>query len=166
MERRFFLLALIFLLPHSAALAQTEEQKETPSILLQDIQGENSEGYFLLAPEEIAASTKDDKEKTGPSKYLKSITLDKIKDESLVADPKQEAKYSVRLENTQKIYTFRKKYTLSLNASLGVVTRTIDPAAIYSLFAKDSSQAQTMGSGRDESLIQDQSIFFSLQFRF
>ena len=168
MGQKLFLSALILLLSHSVAVAQTEGQKETPSILmtLQDLQGERSEGYFLLPPEETTVSAKNDKEKTGPSKYLKSITLDKIKEESLVADAKQEAKYSVRLENSQRIYTLRKKYTLSLNASLGLVTRTVDPAAIYNLFSKDSSQAPAIRSGKDEPLVEDKSIFFSLQLSF
>jgi hypothetical protein len=166
MGRKLFLLALISLLPHSLAMAQTEEQEKAPSILLQDIQRERSEGYFLLPPGEVMVSAKDDKEMTGPLKYLKSLTVDKIKEESVVADANQEAKYSLRLENSQRIYTFRRKYTLSLNAGLGLVTGTVDPASIYSLFSKNSSQTQAIRSGKDEPLIADKSLFFSLQLRF
>jgi hypothetical protein len=166
MGRKLFLLALISSLSHSLAVAQAEEQEKTPSILLQNIQGETSEGYFLLPPGEVMVSAKDDKEMTGPLKYLKSLTLDKIKEESVVADAKQEAMYSLRLENSQRIYTFRKKYTLSLNAGLGLVTGTVDPASIYSLFSKESSQTQAMRSEKDEPLIGDKSVFFSLQLRF
>jgi hypothetical protein len=168
MGRKFFLLALIFLLPHTVALAQTGEQKEEPGIfaMREDLQGERLEGYFLLPPEEITVATQDGKEETVPSKYLKSIVVEEIKDQSLIADPKQEATYSVRLENGQKIYTFRKKYTLSLNASLGLVTKSVDPATISNLFSKGSSQTQTMRSGKEESLIQGETIFFGLELKF
>jgi len=168
MGRKLFLLALISLLFHSVALAQIGGLKETPSILmtLPDVQGERSEGYFLLPPRETTVSVKDDKENTGLSKYLKSITLGEIKEESLVADPRQEAKYSLRLENSQRIYAFRKKYTLSLNASLGLVTRTVDPASIYTLFSRESSQTPAIRQSEDQSLVADKSIFFSLQLSF
>ncbi len=168
MRRKLFLLALLSLLSHSVALAQIEGRKETPSILmtLPDIQGERSEGYFLLPPRETMVSVKDDKENTGLSKYLKSITLGEFKEESLVADPRQEAKYSLRLENSHRIYTFGRKHTLSLNASLGLVTRTVDPATIYTLFSGDSSQTPAMRQSEDQPLVADKSIFFKLQLSF
>lgn len=160
-----FLLALIFLLPHMVALAKTEEQKEEPGIFAmgEDLQEERLEGYFLLPPK---VATQDGKEETVPSKYLKSIVVEEIKDQSLIADPKREAQYSVRLENGQKIFTFRKKYTLSLNASLGLMTKNPDLATISNLFSKGASQTQTIRSGKEESLIQGETLFFGLELKF
>ena len=170
MGRKFFLLTLIFFLSYSLALGQTEAPKEKSNIfaVVKDGQGDILEGYLRSQPEEVTLSSKDNQEKIIPSKYIKSINLETIKNEGPAGvDPKQQAKYSVRLENSQEIYTLRKKYTFSLNTNVGVVTKTIDPEMINNLLSKDSSQAQTaMKPDRDKPFIQDKSIVFSLEFKF
>jgi hypothetical protein len=168
MRWKLFLLAVILCLFHSTVLGQTGEAKETPNLLavMQDAEGGTWEGYLRSAPKEIAVSSQDHQEKTIPFQYIKSITLEKIKAEGPLADPKQEARYSVRLQNSQEIYTLREKYTFSLNTRIGVVTRTIDPDMIHDLFSKDASETQTMKSDRDEPFIQDKSIVFSLELKF
>ena len=168
MRWKLFLLAVILCLFHSTVLGQTGEAKETPNLLavMQDAEGGTWEGYLRSAPKEIAVSSQDHQEKTIPFQYIKSITLEKIKAEGLLADPKQEARYSVRLQNSQEIYTLREKYTFSLNTQVGVVTRTVDPEIIYNLFSKDASQTQAMKPDGNEPFIQDKSIVFSLEMKF
>jgi hypothetical protein len=166
MHWKVFSLVLIWFLFQSFALGQAA-QEETPTIsaLLRDLKEETLEKDLPLDMGEIPFSTQENEEKTAPSKYLQSLILEKKKDES-ATDPTQEARYSLRLENSQKIYTLRRRYTLSLNTSLGLVTRAIDPGIVYHLFSRNDSPAQTLKSGNDESLIQDRNIFFSLQFTF
>lgn len=169
MGRKFFFFPLILLLSCSMALGQTQDQKEKPNIfaVVRDGQGETWEGYLRVQPEDITVSSEDNQEKTIPSKYVKSISLEKIKEVGPASvDPKQEVKYSVRLENSQEIYTLRKKYTFSLNTNMGVVTKTIDPEMINSLISKDASQAQGLKADKDKPFIQDKSIVFSLEFKF
>jgi hypothetical protein len=167
--RKLFFWALIFFFFSAPALGRTEEEKEALSILalVKDGAGDTLEGYLRSQSEEVTVASKDNEEKVIPAKYLKSITLEKVKQEGAATlDPKQEARYSVRLENSQEIYTLRKKYTFSLNTSLGVVTRSIDPETISSLVSKYGSQAQAAGTEKEKPFIQDKSIVFSLEFKF
>jgi len=108
--------------------------------------------------------TKENNEKTIPVKYIKSIALEKTPDPVPGGDPKRGATYSVRLENSQEIYTLNKKYTFSLNTNLGMVTRTIDPEQVNKLFSKEPSTGTSLNDGK--SFIQDQSVIFSLEFKF
>ena len=166
MWRKLFLMAWMILLTGSMVLAQAPEEKEKPDLLalIRDGQGEALEGILRFQPEEITVSTKDNKEKQIPSKYLKSITLEKVKEEKPWVDPKQEGRYSVKVENSQEIYTLKKKYTFSLNTNVGVVTRTIDPETINNYLSKETSAA--IKSEKDKPLLQDKSVVFSLEFKF
>jgi hypothetical protein len=110
--------------------------------------------------------SKDNQEEKIPLKYIKSITLEKISEMGPASlNPKQEAKYSVRLENSQEIYTLRNKYTFSLNTNAGVVTRSIDPE-IVNILSGDYAGTSKQTSIADKPLIQDKSIIFSLEFKF
>ena len=173
MGRKILFFIFLFLFPCSIALAQSEEQKEEqkeePNILavVKDAQGGVLEGYLRPQPEDVTVSSKDSEEKKIPAKYIKSITLEKIKEEGPAKiDPKQEAKYSVRVENSQEIYTLRKKYTFSLNTDLGLVTKSIDPETINRILSKDVSAAEAQKSDKDKGFILDKSIIFSLEFKF
>ncbi|HYB19682.1 MAG TPA: hypothetical protein VEH09_02080 [Thermodesulfobacteriota bacterium] len=172
MGRKFFFLIFIFFLSYSPSLGQTEgkeEKKDQPNILaiVKDDQGDTLEGYLRSHSEEVTVSSKDNQEKIIPSKYIKSITLEKVKEQGpATMDPKLESRYSVRLENSQEIYTLRKKYTFSLNTNLGVVTKSIDPEMISSILTKDASQSQAAKMDKDKPLIQDKSVVFSLEFKF
>ena len=68
------------------------------------------------------------------------------------------------MENSQEIYTLKKKYTFSLNTNLGMVTKTIDPEMINNILFKETPQ--TVKLEKEKPLIQDKSIVFSLEFRF
>jgi hypothetical protein len=155
---------LVLLLATSIALAETEASEEKTYIfaIVKDEEGETLEGYLRFQPQEITVTSRDDKEKAIPSKYIKSITLERIKEEGPGTDPKQEAKYSVKVENSQEIYTLKKKYTFSLNTSVGIVTKTIDPEMINSILYKDSSP----GAKFDKDFVQDKSVVFSLELKF
>ena len=169
MGRKFFFLIWIFFLSYSLASGQTDEQKDQPNIfaIVKDGEGDTLEGYLRSQSEEVTVSSKDKQEKIIPSKYIKSITLEKIKEEGpATLDPKLESRYSVRLENSQEIYTLRKKYTFSLNTNVGVVTKSIDPEIINSVISKDASQAQATRTDKEKPLLQDKSIVFSLEFKF
>ncbi len=131
--------------------------------VLKDERGEIIEGFLKSGLEEILVQTKDNEEKLIPIKYIKSITLEKTK--SLLpeeAAPK-EASYTVRLENSQEIYTLKKKYTFSLNTNLGLVTKTIDPDIINKLLLNDQASPQ---SEDEKPFLQGKSIVFSLELKF
>lgn len=157
---------MAFFLLSSVALAQgpAPEEKKGIYAIVKDGQGETVEGYLRLSTDELAVRSKENQEKTVPVKYIKSITLEKTKDEAPGEDPKREATYTIRLENSQEIYTLHKKYTFSLNTNLGLVTKTIDPDKINSLFSKDASQSAKIDDGKP--FFQDKSIIFSLEFKF
>jgi len=166
MRSKLFFLFWMILLATSGVMAQAPEEKDKPDLLalIRDGQGDTLEGVLRFQPEEITVSTKDNQEKLIPSKYLKSITLEKVKGEVPWVDPKQEGRYSVRVENSQEVYTLKKKYTFSLNTNLGVVTRTIDPETINNYLSKETSAA--VKSEKDKPFLQDKSVVFSLEFKF
>lgn len=149
-----------------SAGAETRGASQIPVVLavIKDGKGELLEGYLRFRPEEITVSTQDHREKVIPSKYIKSIVLEKVNEESPGKDPRVEARYSVRVENSLEIYTLKKKYTFSLNTSLGMVTKTIDPETINNVLFKET--AQTVKLEKEKSFIQDKSIVFSLEFNF
>ncbi len=150
----------------SPAFGETGDKADEPNIfaIVKDPEGGILEGTLSSQSEEITVSSQDNKEKIIPSKYIKSITLEKIKGEGPAAlDPNQN-KYSVRVGNSQEIYTLRKKYTFSLNTNVGLVTKSIDPEMINSIFLKEAS-AQVKPE-KEKPFIQDKSIIFSLEFKF
>jgi len=167
MGKKFLFAALILLICYSHALGQSEDRKEIPNIyaVAKDGRGEILEGYLRSQPEEITVTSEDNKEKSIPTKYLKSITLEKIRGEGAGSDRNQEARYSVRIQNSQEIYTLRKKYTFSLNTNVGVITRSIDPETINTLLSKDASQGSSLVE-KEKPFIQDKSVVFSLEFKF
>ena len=75
-----------------------------------------------------------------------------------------ESFYSVRLQNSQEIFTLQKKYTFSLNASVGVVVKTIDPEAVRDSSRKNSSLASKPESTQPS--IQDKNVVLSLEIKF
>jgi hypothetical protein len=166
MGRKISLLVWMILLAPALALAQAPQEKQPPDILalIRDGKGETLEGVLRFQPEEVTVSTKDDKEKQIPSKYLRSITLEKLKKETPWTDPKQEGRYSVRVENSQEVYTLKKKYSFSVNTNVGVVTKTIDPETINNFLSKEASPA--VKSEKDRPLLQDKSVVFSLEFKY
>lgn len=169
MNRIFLLFAFLLFFICSIALAQNEPQRMEPGVLaiVKDSRESIIEGYISAQPDEVTVYSKENKEEKILSKYIKSITLEKITEGgSINLDPKQESAYSVRLENSQEIYTLRKKYTFSLNTNVGVVTRSIDPDMINNIISKDPSGIPKQKSVEDKPFIQDKSIIFSLEFRF
>jgi hypothetical protein len=169
MNRYFLLLAFLFFFFCSIALAQSEPQKKKLDIfaIVKDSQDSILEGYISDLPDEVTVSSKDNQEHKISSKYIKSITLEKIPGVGPTShDPKHEATYSVRLENSQEIYTLLQKYTFSLKTNVGVVTRSIDPEMINNIISKDHSSIPKQKSVSDKPLIQDKSIIFSLEFVF
>ena len=157
-------LGLLFLFSTAMAQSQTSQEKEGIYAVVKDVRGEAVEGFLRSSSDELTVQTKENQEKTIPVKYIKSITLEKTPDLIPGGDPKREATYTVRLENSQEIYTLRKKYTFSLNTNLGLITKTIDPEQVNKLLSKDPSPASSPGDRK--SFIQDQSVVFSLEFKF
>jgi len=168
MTRKFLLFLSFFILISSAALAETEPFGDTNIFaIVRDSKDSVWVGYLSDFPSEVMVSSASAPEKTIPSKYIKSITLEKISGPCPNGlDPKQESKYSVRLENSQEVYTLRKKYTFSLKTDMGVVTRSIDPNLINGFVSDDLDVNQKQKPLEDKPFIQDKSIIFSLEFRF
>jgi hypothetical protein len=154
---KFFLLLLVFLIPSSFGLAQTRILEETDKIYvaMRDMKGDRVEGYLSLSPEEITVTSKDNQENSVPLKQVESVKLEKVQGSISGAEqPGAETYYSVRLQNSQEIFTLRKEYTFSLNTSVGIMTRTISPEVVQDLFRKDPSA------------IRDKNVVFSLEFKF
>jgi len=156
----FFLIVMLISVP-AVALAQTQDKPEKDGIyvVVEDVQGDKLEGYLRFSPEELLVSTEDNEEKSVPLKNIEFIKLEKI-----TGRVGNEGYYSVKLQNSQELFTLRKKYTFSLGTSLGLVTQTVDPERVGNLFQKDSASAPK--SQGDKPFIRDKSVIFSLEFKF
>ena len=168
MNRISLLFAFIFFFFCSIAIAGNEPQAKALNILaiVKDSQDSILEGSVSDLPEEATVTSGDNQEKKILSKYIKSITLEKNRELGPRLDPKQENRYSVRVENSQEIYTLQKKYTFSLNTRFGMVTRSIDPEIINNIIGRDVTSASNQKPADDKSLIEDKSVIFSLEFKF
>lgn len=167
MRSRLIFLVLVFLFTPTIMFAQSQllQDKENIYVVVKDIQGDRLEGYLRVYPNEITVSTKDHEEKSIPLKIVDSIKLEKIQGAIPGADqPGSESYYSVRLQNSQEIFTLSKKYTFSLNTSLGVVTKTLDPETIQDSSRKDSTPAAKPESAQP--FIRDKSVILSLEIKF
>jgi hypothetical protein len=163
----FIILGILFLLAPPMVLAQAQflQEKESIYAVVKDTRGERLEGYLGLYPNEITVSTKDGQEKSIPLKIVESIKVEKIQGGIPGVDQfGAESYYSVRLQNSQEIFTLRKKVTFSLNTSAGVMTKTLDPELGQDFFRKDSSSHST--SQGEQPLIRGQSVALSLEIKF
>jgi len=164
---KFLFLILLLIFACCVALAQPQDKQEKRDIyvVVEDTKGERLEGYLRFSPEELLVSTKDEQEKSIPLKKIEFIKLEKISGGVPGGDQGgSEAYYSVKLQNSQELFTLRKKYTFSLNTSLGLVTQTVDPETIGNLFKKES--ASVPKSQGDKPFVRDKSVIFSLEFKF
>jgi hypothetical protein len=169
MRRFICFMAFWAMLISSPLLAQNQspsllEEEKGIYAIVRDAQGEAVEGFLRLTSDELTVRTKEDQERLIPVKYIKSITLEKVKGEVPGEEFKKEASYSVRLENSQEIYTLKKKYSFSLNTNVGVVTRTIDPEMVNNFFNREASRS--FKNEMEKPFIQEKSIVFSLEFKF
>ena len=169
MRRFICFMAFWAMLISSPLLAQNQspsllEEKKGIYAIVRDAQGEAVEGFLRLTSDELTVRTKEDQERLIPVRYIKSITLEKVKSEVPGEELKKEASYSVRLENSQEIYTLKKKYSFSLNTNVGVITRTIDPEMVNNFFSRDVSRS--VKNEVEKPFIQEKSIVFSLEFKF
>ena len=164
---KFIFLVLVFLLSPAILLAQSSllQEKENSYVMVKDIEGNRFEGYLQLYPQEITVSTEDHKEKSIPLSIIESIKVEKIQ-AGLPEVEKlgRESYYSVRLQNGQEILTLENKYTISLNTSVGVVTKNLDREAVKRSLQKDSTLANKTES--DQPFIRDQSVILSLDVKF
>ena len=131
--------------------------------VVKDALGEKWETVLRFDAAEIAVRSQDNQEKRVPVKYLKSITLERVRNDFPGEELRKGVRYTVRLENTQEIFTLDKKYTFSLNTNLGLTTKSLDPDLINSLAGKDSLPGPRLEDG---ALIQDKTIIFSLEIKF
>ena len=164
MKFKFSFLILMLIFAPLVALAQTEDKPEKDGIyvVVEDVRGEKLEGYLRFSPEELLVSTKDNQEKFVPLKNIEFIKLEKMTGGVPGGDQGGgEEYYSVKLQNSQELFTLRKKYTFSLSTSLGLVTQTVDPG---NLFQKNSVPAAK--SQGDKPFVRDKSVVFSLEFKF
>jgi hypothetical protein len=152
-----FILSLLFLLVPTLTQAQNQAPEETKTIyeVAKDAQGDKAEGYVLVNPDKLTLSAKEYQEKSTPPERLEFVKVEKI--EGIIPEAiSRESYYSVRLQKGQEIYTVKDKYTISLNTSVGVLTRMIDPLRTFDVF-KDSS---------GQSFIRDKNLLLSLELRF
>jgi hypothetical protein len=159
-ELKFLFLTLVFLLTPAIALAQTliPDEKETIYTVIKEAQGERIEGYLRFHPEALPVSTKDNQEKSILEKIIQSIKLEKVFVGIPGAEgPGGESYYSVRFQNNQDLFTLDKKYTFTLNTSLGLMTKTLD---------LETSNRSSGKSPPGQPFIRDESVAFSLEFKF
>ncbi len=157
---------LLFLFAPAILLAQTQPPQENESLpaIVQDAKGEKLEGYLRFYPNEIIVSTKDGQEKSIPLKIIESIKVEKIQAGIPGADQLgAESYYSVRIQNSQEIFTLKKKFTFSLNTSAGVVTKTLGPDVGQGSYRKDSPPPRSQG---EQSLIRGEGVALSLEIKF
>jgi hypothetical protein len=165
-------LVLVFLLTPAMVLAESSllTEKENIYVMVKDMQGDTLEGYLLLYPQEVTVSTKEYKEKSIPMSIIESIKVEKLQAGLPELDKLgRESYYSVRLQNSQEILTLQEKYTFSLNTSVGVVTKNLDPEAVKHSSQKDSTLEDSIPgnpSESNESFFRDQSVILSLEVRF
>jgi hypothetical protein len=155
---------LIFVPAVALAQPQDKQEKDGIYVVVKDAQGEKLEGYLRFSPEELLVSTKDNQEKSVSLKNIEFIKLEKITGVPEGGQAGSEGYYSVKLQNSQELFTLRKKYTFSLSTSLGLVTKTVDPERVGNLFQKNSAPAAK--SQGDKSFVRDKSVVFSLEFKF
>ncbi len=160
MGSKFFFFMLVFLFIPAIALAQTQvsDEKETIYPVIKVAQGERIGGYLHFHPGALPVSTKDNQEKSILEKIIQSIKLEKIFGKIPGGDrPGVESYYSVRFHNNQDLFTLNKKYTFTLNTSLGLMTKTLDP---------ETSNRSSNKSPTGQPFIRDQNVAFSLEFKF
>jgi hypothetical protein len=151
-------LTLLFFLTPALTQAQNQAPEQTKTIyeVAKDAQGDKAEGYVMVNPDKLILSAKEYQEKSTPPELIESIKLEKIEGK-IPEGISGEGYYSVRLQKNQEIYTLKDKYTISLNTSVGVLTRMIDPLRTFDVFKRDSS---------GQSFIRDKNLLFSLELRF
>jgi len=165
-------LVLIFLLTPAMVMAESSllPEKEDIYVMVKDMQGDTLEGYLHLYPQEVTVSTREYKEKSIPMSIIESIRVEKLQTGLTELDQLgRESYYSVRLQNSQEILTLQENYTLSLNTSVGVVTKNLDPEAVKRSSQKDSTLEDSSPgnpSEGNESFFRDQSVIVSLEVRF
>jgi hypothetical protein len=160
MRSKFFFLALVFLLIPAIALAQTQvpDKKETIYPIVKEARGERIEGYLHLHPEELPVSAKDNQEKSILQKIVDSIKLGKVHGGIPGAErPGVESYYSFRFQNNQGLFTLNKKYAFTLNTSLGLMTKALDA---------ETANRSSGGSPTGQPFVRDESVVFSLEFKF
>jgi hypothetical protein len=164
---KFVFFPLLFLLTPPILLAQAPSLQEKKSIyaVIKGVNGESLEGYLRVYPKEITVSTKDDQEKSIPLKIIESIKVEKMQGGIPGVDQLGgESYYSVRVQNSQEIFTLKKKVTFSLNTSAGVLTRTLDPGMGQGLSGKDLSSI--LKSQSEQPLIRGEGVALSLEIKF
>ena len=166
MRRNLICLGFLFLMVCPTAWAQDalRDQNEKPYAVIEDVQGKRVEGYLSLYPKEITVTSDEKKEKALPFKAIESITFEKVDPGVPGADRRGEAEYSVRLKNSNEVYTLKDKYSLSINTELGVIIKEIDAETVQSYLRKDPSSPP--GASTPASLIKDKSFIFSLELKF
>ena len=152
-----FILSFLFLVAPTLTQAQNQgpEEKRTIYDVAKDAQGDKAEGYVMVNPDKLTLSTKEYQEKSTPPELVEFVKLEKIEGK-IPEGISGEGYYSFRLQKNQEIYRLKDKYTISLNTSVGVLTRMIDPLRTFDVF-KDSS---------GQSFIRDKNLLLSLELRF
>ena len=112
---KFIFLILVFLLTPAIVLAQSPllQEKKSIYVTVKDMQGDTSEGYLLLYPQEVTVSTEDNKEKSIPLSMIESIKVEKVV--GLPGSDKLggESYYSVRLQDSRKSLLYKRSIPLA-----------------------------------------------------
>ena len=161
----YFVFFLLLIPGLRSGEAQTFQEREDLWVVVKDLQGNRLEGYLRLDTNELTVSTKDNQEKSVPLKLIESIKLEKIRSGIPGAgESGEKSYYSIRMQNSQEIFTLKKKYTFNLNTSFGFVTKTVDPDMLQNFSPTPSSPAAK--PQREQPFVRDKSLVLSLEIKF
>ena len=150
---KLILLSLFFMTMYPLPMAQAEPVRKKGTI---DLVAKDSREK--ANPKDATVPSEENEEKSIFLKAIESIRVERVPAGIPGADHLTgEEYYSVRLNNSQKVFALQDRYELSINAELGVLLRDIDPQ-------KDPSAPPH--AKRTDSFIRDKSITVGFELKF
>jgi hypothetical protein len=162
--RRAILVSILFLFFPAFAFAGNGSLKEGGKTADVKNGSEEMAKLLRLPPEK---GTVDPAQKTPPSawkKFLKSLTLERVKDENPGEEIIQGNRYAIRLNNQKEVLKVKGQSPLSFNTQIGVITRDINQERIQGLLNRDTPPIAWLED--QGSFFQGESLTFSLKIKF
>jgi hypothetical protein len=163
--RRVILLSVLFLFLPVLVFAENGSLKKEGE---RTADGKNlSERMAKLlqpAPEKGAVDSAHKEPPSAWKKFLKSLTLERVKDENPGEEIVQGNRYAIRLNNQKEVLKVNGQSPLSFNTQIGVITRGINQERIQGLLNRDTVPITWLEDQR--SLLQEEILTFSLKIKF
>ena len=162
---KFFFLALTCFFGGAVPFAWGQTQP-VPEAIAAEVKEMNEESgkRFGFQSKEPAAPKEGNPEKSTASKIIETVKLEKVERGLPGVDQMQgERHYSLRLQNSQKIFTLYEKYDFNLFAGVGIIAKT-SPQMVRGFWGKDPLSGGKPGDG--ESFIEDKGVAIGLEIKF